>query len=105
VTIGDRADEVSTQRYCHLAVLRPCTVVRAFGDRKTRSLVSLHGRVSHDISGRRHGAALVGSLGATGGCRAGMISAPFPWLSLRDPRLAVGPRLAPSIPVFRSVPD
>jgi hypothetical protein len=39
------------------------------------------------------------------------ISAPFLWLSpflwssLRDPRLAVGFRLAPSTPVFRSVRD
>jgi hypothetical protein len=31
------------------------------------------------------------------------ISAPFPWLSLRDPRLAVVQ--ASSIRVFRSVPD
>jgi hypothetical protein len=33
------------------------------------------------------------------------ISAPFLWLCLRDPRLAVGSRLARSIPVFRSVRD
>jgi hypothetical protein len=33
------------------------------------------------------------------------ISAPLLWLSLRDLRLAVGSRLALSIPVFRSVQD
>jgi hypothetical protein len=34
VPVGDRTGEVSIQRYCHLAVLPPRTVVRALGVRK-----------------------------------------------------------------------
>jgi hypothetical protein len=34
VPVGDGAGEVSIQRYCHLAVLPPRTVVRALGVRK-----------------------------------------------------------------------
>jgi hypothetical protein len=78
VPVGDRTGEVSIQRYCHLAVLPPRTVVRALGVRKPARWSPFTGGFSREylnVAGMAPpswGAVL----GGTGGCRAGMTDFP-----------------------------